>query len=157
MDSIRENVNMNWQANSQERKNYNEYSFRWGKKFGFLILKTMDSKLNINPTLLNIEMNPYYLGFIKGKSTTKDIPLGDVMQLEMKKLLHPTDLIIAAIFFLGGFLNPLFFAVAALSVWACINTHIILKTISGEIIKIPSYSRKEAKEFIDYYRDIFTD
>jgi hypothetical protein len=132
-----------------------EYSFRWGKQFTFLTLKTSDTKLVVSSTDLKIDMTKFYLGFIKGKNTTLDIPINSISNIYGKTLISLTDLIIPAIYVFGGFFNPLFFLVVPLSIWACINSSIIIATKSNAIIKIPSFNRKDANEFIHYINDLF--
>jgi len=137
------------------RKKITEFSFRWGKQFAFLILKTMDTKLVVSSTYLVIDMTKYYFGFIKGKKSYIDLPISNINNITSKTLLSFSDLVIAGIYVFGGFFNPLFFLVVPLCIWACINTNIIITTKSNQEIKIPSFNKKDAKEFVYYIQDIF--
>jgi hypothetical protein len=139
-----------------ESSNINEYSFRRGKQFSFLTLRTLNTKLSINSISLAIEMERYYLGFIKGKKTTINVPINNITSLDEKTLLSFSDLLVAGVFLLAGiFLNPLFYIIIPISVWACINTNIVISTNSDKDIKIPSFSKKDAKEFVQYFKDIY--
>lgn len=134
----------------------NEYSFQWGKPFKFLTLKTCNTKLSIYNTSLIIEMNKYYLGCIKGKKTTYNIPIQKINLLESKKSLSFSDLLISIGFLCGGFLiNPLLFLFVPLSIWACYNFNILLSTKDGKSLKIPSSNKGGMKEFIQFFNDIY--
>jgi hypothetical protein len=134
----------------------NEYSFRWGKQFSFLTLRTLNTKLIINNTNLIIHMDKYFLGFIKGKSYELNVPINSIHCLSTKKMLTLTDLVIAGVYAICGFfIHPLFFLAVPLSIWACMNINIILNTKTDKKIKIPSFSTKETKEFINFFNDIY--
>jgi hypothetical protein len=136
----------------------NEYSFRWGKQFNFLTLKTLESKLVVSSTFLTVETDKYYLGFIKGKKSTVNIPISDISHIEIKNLFSLPDLIVALFYFLlGEFLNPLFYLIIPLSVWASCNTNLIITTKSDQVVKIPSFSKKDANDFRNYFNDIYLD
>lgn len=135
----------------------NEYSFRWGKQFRFLTLRTLNSKVVIRNNSILIEINKYYFGFIKGNKSTIQLPIREISNLETKYTLSICDLVVAGVYALGGIINPLFFLIVPLCVWACFNSNLIITTISDDDIRIPSFSKKDAKRFINYYNEIFAD
>jgi hypothetical protein len=136
-------------------KKINEFSIRWGKQFTFLSLRTYDTKLIVHDGLLTIETDRYYLGLFKGKKTTLNIPLNSLVNAETKVTLSFSDLVIAGIYVFAGFFNYLFFLLVPLSVLACFNTGIIITTNTDKVITIPSYNKKDAKNFINFINDLY--
>jgi hypothetical protein len=139
----------------ESNKRINEFSLCQGKHFTFLKLRTYDTNLVVHDGLLTIEMDKYYLGLFKGKKTTLNIPLSSLVTAETKTTLSFTDLVIAGLYVFGGFFHYLIFLLVPLSIWACINTGIIITTNTGKNIKIPSYNKKNAKNFINFINDLY--
>lgn len=133
----------------------NEYTFLWGKQLKFLTLRTSNTRLMIHNTTVIIEMEHHYLGFIKGKSTTMTVGTDQISDLSTKNMLSLSDLLVAALFFTAGFFNPLFFIIVPISVWASMNTNIIISTKENKKIRIPSHNIKDANHFIHYIKDVY--
>lgn len=133
-----------------------EHSFYWGKQFGFLTLTTSNSKLEIINLTLKIEIEKIYFGFIKGRKITYEIPINTIDNMQVKTKMSPTAIMASAIFFLAGiFLTPFLFLLVPVSVYACINSNVIIATKKNEVYKIPSSNKKDAKEFIQYFYEIY--
>lgn len=142
----------------EEHKKVNEYIFRWGKRFTFLTVRTLNSKLEVINGLVKIDMERYYLGFIKGTRKSFQIPANNIQNIEIKTSVYLLDLLMPVLYVLAGiFLNPLFLIIVPLSVWACFNTYIIIYTEENKKIKFPSFSKKEAAEFVYYINDVYLD
>lgn len=136
--------------------NYNDYSFTWGKQLGFLVFTTMDTDVLVGQLDLEMNVHRKYLGFVKRKRICKTIPINQIRDVEIKMLLSISNFIVAGLFVLAGvLLNPLFYLIIPFCIWGSINTNIILYTKTDHVIRIPSYSKQEAKRFVDYLQDIY--
>lgn len=139
-------------------KNIKEFTFRWGKQFTFLTLRTLNSKIELCDGLVTIRMKKRFLGFINGGLKTFRIPADSILQVSLKRFLFLPDLLMPALYGIAGFLlNPLFFIIVPLSLWACLNSYVIIHTKDGKLFRIPCFNKYEAEEFILYINDIYLD
>lgn len=126
-----------------------EYLFKWVKQFSYLTLKTVETKAVLKESSLNLQSQTFHLGIFKGKPKTINLSLSDIQQVQIKRLINYFDIAFAIMFIIAGFINLLFFLVAAVFLWTGINTSIVIFTKSHGTTKIPSGDKSAANEFVN--------
>lgn len=125
-----------------------EYLFEWIKQFSYLTLKKVETKVNLDHRSMTSETTTYHLGFIKGKTKTLILPLNNIKEVQIKRLVTYSDMAFAGLFIAGGFVNPIYFLLAALFIWTGLNTSIVITTGLATKILIPASSKSEAENFV---------
>lgn len=137
-----------------EEKIIRGFDFTWTKDFSYLTISRVLSKISVERNSLNGEIKKYFLGIIPTKTRDINIPLKNILKLEIKKKINLWDLLFGILFVFVGVANPLFFIVALIFFWSARTTGIVITTKLQSTVEIPTNSNADAENFMDYVNSL---
>ena len=130
------------------------FDFTWTKDFSYLTISRVLSKISVDSDSLNGEIKKYFLGIIPTKTRDINIPLKNIMKLEMKKKTNIWDVLFGILFVFVGVANPLFLIVAAIFFWSARTTGVVITTKFQNTVEIPTNSNEDAENFMDFVNSL---
>lgn len=132
----------------QDDELINEFKFVKNKHIGALTLNIITTTVKIRTQSITIQKENRYLETYKRILPVQHIPLSNITNLKMRKVINLGDMALGVILFIFGFSSKFFWLLAILAFWMGFSNKIIITTHLQSQFKIPVDSTKDAQAFI---------